>query len=232
MTNRKTDPNNPNTAGNTIKDPEDWTTGDEPMTGAQRSYLQTLCEEADEPLDETLTKAQAAKRIDTLQQQTGRGVDAPRPPPPPAAGSHPREAGSSGNTVKDPEDWTTGDEPMTGAQRSYLQTLCEEAGEPLDETLTKAQASARIAALQQRTGRGPARGAREQAEEGSGEAGMRDVEGAADEEGLEEVCPGCGLERSAWQGNGGRGYATDRGPHCCQACAEGIDCTCTAQGAR
>jgi hypothetical protein len=222
MTNRKTDPNNPNTAGNTIKDPEDWTTGDEPMTGAQRSYLKTLCEEADEPMDETLTKAQAAKRIDALQQQTGRGADTSRHPRPPAAESRSREAGSSGNTVKDLEDWTTGDEPMTGAQRSYLQTLCEEADEPMDEALTKAQASARIAALQQRTGRGTARGARDRAEEGSG---------AADEEELEEVCPGCGLGRSAWQGNGGRGYPTDGGPHCCQACAEGIDCTCTAQGA-
>ena len=74
--------------------------------------------------------------------------------PSPDAGSRPRDAGSSGNTVKDPEDWTTGDEPMTGAQRSYLQTLCEEADEPMDDSLTKAQASERIAALQQRTGRG------------------------------------------------------------------------------
>jgi hypothetical protein len=45
---------------------------------------------------------------------------------------------------------------MTAAQRSYLQTLSDEAGEGLDETLTKAQASARIAALQQQTGRGTA----------------------------------------------------------------------------
>jgi hypothetical protein len=231
MADRKTDPSRPDATGNTAKDPEDWTTGDEPMTGSQRSYLKTLCEEAGEPLDETLTKAQAAKRIDQLQQQTGRGLDAPRRQGPPAAGSRPHEAGSSGNTVKDPEDWTTGDEPMTGAQRSYLQTLCAEAGEPLDEPLTKAQASVRIAALQQRTGRGRARGARDQAEEGSDEAEMHDIEGAADEEGLEEVCPGCGLERNAWQGNGGRGYPTDGGFHCCQACAEGVDCTCTAQGA-
>jgi hypothetical protein len=154
MTNRKTETSNTNTAGNTVKDPEDWTTGDEPMTGAQRSYLKTLCDEAHEPMDETLTKAQAAKRIDELQQQTGRGADTPRHPRPPAAESRPRDAGPSGNTVKDPEDWTTGDEPMTGAQRSYLQTLCEEAHEPMDETLTKAQASERIEALQQRTGRG------------------------------------------------------------------------------
>jgi len=60
---------------NTIKDPEDWVTGDEEMTGAQRSYLQTLCEEAGEEFDPNLTKAEASKRIDELQQQTGRGID-------------------------------------------------------------------------------------------------------------------------------------------------------------
>ena len=74
MTNRKTETSHTNTAGNTVKDPEDWTTGDEPMTGAQRSYLKTLCEKAYEPMDETLTKAQASERIEALQQQTGRGA--------------------------------------------------------------------------------------------------------------------------------------------------------------
>ncbi len=58
------------------------------------------------------------------------------------------------NTVKDPEDWTTGDEPMTGAQASYLKTLCEEAGEEFDPGLSKADASLRIDALQEKTGRG------------------------------------------------------------------------------
>jgi hypothetical protein len=59
--------------GNAIKDPQDWTTGDEPMTGAQRSYLKTPSEEAKKPFDENLTKAQASKRIEELQQKTGRG---------------------------------------------------------------------------------------------------------------------------------------------------------------
>jgi hypothetical protein len=58
---------------NAEKNPEDWTTGDEPMTGAQASYLKTLCEEAHEPFDETLTKAHASERIDQLQAKTGRG---------------------------------------------------------------------------------------------------------------------------------------------------------------
>ena len=58
---------------NMEKNPDDWVTGDEPMTGAQRSYLKTLCEEAKVDFDENLTKAQASKRIDELQAQTGRG---------------------------------------------------------------------------------------------------------------------------------------------------------------
>jgi len=58
---------------NPEKDPEDWTTGDEPMTGPQRSYLKTLCQEANESFDDNLTKAEASKRIDELQERTGRG---------------------------------------------------------------------------------------------------------------------------------------------------------------
>ena len=60
---------------NTVKDPDEWTTGDEPMTGAQQSYLKTLSDEAGEPFDETLSKADASKRIDELQHKTGRGLD-------------------------------------------------------------------------------------------------------------------------------------------------------------
>jgi hypothetical protein len=54
---------------NTIKDPDDWVTGDEEMTGAQRSYLQTLADEAGEEVDLNLTKAEASKRIEELQQK-------------------------------------------------------------------------------------------------------------------------------------------------------------------
>ena len=61
--------------GNTIKDPDDWTTGDEPMTGPQASYLQTLTREAGEEFDDELTKAEASKKIDELQDKTGRGTD-------------------------------------------------------------------------------------------------------------------------------------------------------------
>jgi len=64
---------NPDPGSNTVKDPADWTTGDEEMTGAQASYLKTLSEEAGEPFDAGLTKAEASKRIDALQAKTGRG---------------------------------------------------------------------------------------------------------------------------------------------------------------
>jgi len=60
---------------NTVKDPDEWTTGDENMTGAQRSYLKTLSDEAGEDFDENLTKAEASKRIEELQKKTGRGVE-------------------------------------------------------------------------------------------------------------------------------------------------------------
>jgi hypothetical protein len=56
------------------KDPEDWTTGDEPMTGPQESYLNTLAREAGEEVPEGLTKVEASKLIDRLQEETGRGA--------------------------------------------------------------------------------------------------------------------------------------------------------------
>jgi hypothetical protein len=55
------------------KDPEDWVTGDEPMTGPQRSYLETLAREAGEDVDDGLTKAEASERIEELQRKTDRG---------------------------------------------------------------------------------------------------------------------------------------------------------------
>jgi hypothetical protein len=61
--------------GNAAKDPDDWVTGDEAMTGAQASYLKTLSEEAGEGFDPQLSKAEASKKIDALQEKTGRGID-------------------------------------------------------------------------------------------------------------------------------------------------------------
>jgi hypothetical protein len=58
---------------NPEKDPQEWVTGDEPMTGPQSSYLHTLAQEAGEPVPEELTKAEASEEIDRLQEATGRG---------------------------------------------------------------------------------------------------------------------------------------------------------------
>ena len=67
---------NPKThpTSNAVKDPHDWTTGDQPMTGAQASYLKTLSEEAHEEFPEDLNKADASMKIDELQEKTGRGT--------------------------------------------------------------------------------------------------------------------------------------------------------------
>jgi hypothetical protein len=60
-------------ANSTEKDPADWVTGDEPATGAQKSYLSTLAREAGEEVPDDITKADASVKIDELQEETGRG---------------------------------------------------------------------------------------------------------------------------------------------------------------
>jgi hypothetical protein len=76
-------PPNPDTTPGTVRDPHEWKTGDEPITTAQRSYLETLYREAGEDvpddLDE-LTKAEAALEIEELQRRTGRGSSSPSSP--------------------------------------------------------------------------------------------------------------------------------------------------------
>ncbi len=68
MKNQRTDDAQPSLQ----RDPDEWKTGDEPMTDAQRSYLRTLCNETGEEFDETLTKAEASKRIDELRERSPR----------------------------------------------------------------------------------------------------------------------------------------------------------------
>ena len=75
MENNKSSEQESSQKSNTVKNPDDWTTGKEPMTGAQQSYLKTLSDEAGEELDENLTKAEASKKIDELQHKTGRGLN-------------------------------------------------------------------------------------------------------------------------------------------------------------
>lgn len=129
-------------SGNTIKDPKDWSTGAEPMTGAQKSYLNTLSQQSGEQLDENLTKGEASQMIDEKRNAAVNKGEAKTDQP------------AISNTEKDPDTWVTGSEPMTGAQQSYLKTLSDEAGEKLDENLTKGEASKMIEELQQKTGRG------------------------------------------------------------------------------
>ena len=119
-------------ASNTQKDPKTWVTGDEPMTGAQKSYLHTLSDEAGVETDESLSKGEASARIHELkddQHVVEHRTDA---------------SPDASNTQKDPSHWATGGEPMTGAQKSYLKTLSDEAGVPFDEALTKGDASKKI----------------------------------------------------------------------------------------
>lgn len=75
MTDNQNTGNQAPAPSNIEKDPHDWVTGDETMTGAQASYLKTLSEEAGEPFDPALTKADASLKIDELQKKTGRGRD-------------------------------------------------------------------------------------------------------------------------------------------------------------
>jgi len=68
MSNPKTEPTD-----NARKDPDEWVSGDDPMTGAQASYLKTLCEQAGKPelFDDSLTKAEASKMIDQMREEAG-----------------------------------------------------------------------------------------------------------------------------------------------------------------
>ena len=59
-------------ASNLEKDPDEWVSGDDPMTGAQASYLKTLCEEAKQDFEPGLSKADASKRIEELREATGK----------------------------------------------------------------------------------------------------------------------------------------------------------------
>ena len=67
--------NHDSAPANAEKDPHEWVTGDESMTGPQASYLKTLAQEAGEEFDPNLTKAEASLKIDELQDKTGRGKD-------------------------------------------------------------------------------------------------------------------------------------------------------------
>ena len=93
------------------RDPQDWVTGDEPMTDAQASYLRTLSEESGEPFDEGLTKAQASERIDELRQRS------------PRLNQGDATAGSGEAQHPDTPRDATVEEELTPATRSQMETL-------------------------------------------------------------------------------------------------------------
>lgn len=124
------------------KDNSAWVTGDEPMTGPQASYLETLAHQAGEAPPSGLTKAQASDEIERLQGTVtpgGGGGDG-------GSGDRPDLSRQERPTT----EWVTGDEPMTGPQASYLETLAQQAGEEPPTGLTKSQASRAIDDLRQK----------------------------------------------------------------------------------
>ncbi|QLD13309.1 DUF3072 domain-containing protein [Microbacterium oleivorans] len=108
--------------------------------------------------DEPTFPAPAEPTVPTPTEPTAPAPGEPAAPTPPVGDAGETlggtEGGGPGSAVKDPDDWVTGDEPMTGPQRSYLDTLAREAGEELPASLTKAEASEQIDRLQNATGRG------------------------------------------------------------------------------
>jgi hypothetical protein len=152
------------------KDPANWVTGDEPMTGPQASYLETLAHQAGEEVPEGLTKAQASDEIERLQgsgagpagspagdgaersSTQGAGDGAERSSTQ-GAGDGAERSSPAGPVERPTDQWVTGDEPMTGPQASYLETLAQQAGVEPPTGLNKSEASRAIDELQAKAGR-------------------------------------------------------------------------------
>ena len=119
--------------GGTQRPPDEWVSGGEPMTEAQASFLKRLSEDAGEPFDPSLSKADASKRIDELRS---RGAGSSRPA---------RRARGARAT---PKPAASGDgERMSDAQAAYLKELAEEEGGDFDPDLSKEEGARRIGEL-------------------------------------------------------------------------------------
>lgn len=116
----------------TKRNPDEWTTGSEPISPDQKSYLQQV---QDEPVKSSISNATAFNMIDAANKK-----------------KDPTNA-EANKENKAPTDWVTGSEEMTEAQRSYLKSLADEAGEEVDETQSKATASKQIEELQRKKGK-------------------------------------------------------------------------------
>ncbi len=105
------------------KPTDQWVTGDEPMTGPQRSYLETLAREAGEDVPQDLTKADASEAIERLQRITGRGADpgAPSDDPKWASADDP----TASDPTPDPTPGATAGATAAGDDPTYHETLAE-----------------------------------------------------------------------------------------------------------
>jgi hypothetical protein len=130
----------PSPDGNTQRRPEEWKSGDEPMTEAQAAYLRRLSEDAGEPFDPSLSKADASRRIDELRSR-------PAGTKPQRKGSAARAESTRTRDRATPRGETAGDEPMTPAQAAYLRELAEEERGDFDPSYTKREAARRIGEL-------------------------------------------------------------------------------------
>jgi hypothetical protein len=128
-------------ASSAEKDNSNWVTGDEPMTGPQASYLETLAHQAGEEPPTGLTKAQASDEIERLQGSVTPSGDGGDGTPDLSRQERPTT------------EWVTGDEPMTGPQASYLETLAQQAGEEPPTGLNKSQASRAIDEMRDKAGK-------------------------------------------------------------------------------
>jgi hypothetical protein len=122
----------PQRDGQPERPPEEWKSGDEPMTESQASFLKRLSDDAGQEFDPNLTKAAASRRIDELLSKGRGGAPAKRTTRAPAS-------------RKDPS--ASGEEPMTKAQAAYLKELAEEMGGDFEPNLTKEEAARRIGEL-------------------------------------------------------------------------------------
>jgi len=125
----------PQREGGPPRPPEEWKSGDEPMTESQASFLKRLTSDAGEPFDQSLSKAAASRRIDELLT---RAKGAARPS---SGRGRPSRKGAAERKEQ------SGEEPMSKAQAAYLKELAEEEGGDFDPDLSKEEAARRIGEL-------------------------------------------------------------------------------------
>lgn len=120
-----------------LDNPSSWTTGTEPPTQKQTSFIQTLAAEKGVEVDANdLNKGNASAKINEL-----KNMDTSNP------------SATADEPIQDPKSWSTGDEPATGKQTGYIAVMAKEAGEePPKGEMGKSEASQKIGELKEKTG--------------------------------------------------------------------------------